>query len=123
MTWDCRYARVIFGSSLYPLSLLLWSGCVVSRRLSRPANAARRGGPSAAIRVSTASGSGSQVGGLYRGWCRCPVWAGMGAGGSVFEVFVEAATPVQVQAGLSARTPMPAGTQLGTGETASEIGS
>ena len=49
------------------------------------------------------------------------VSAGAGADGSGLLVFVEASPPVQVQSPAPAHTPMAAGTQMGTGETASEM--
>ena len=57
MSWtgrDCRYSNVIFRSSLYSLSS---SGCLASGGGAARLSAARPGGPSAANRVSTTSGS------------------------------------------------------------------
>lgn len=58
---------------------------------------------------------------VLRLWRR-PVRVGMDAGCSGFGVLVEAPTPVQVYAGLSAHTPMPAGQKLATGAPTSKTG-
>ena len=66
----------------------------------------RRAGSSVSNSPSGHSPNVHRTGGTHRGRGRRPAGSGAGTGGSGLLVFVEASPPVQVEAGLSAYTPV-----------------